>query len=317
MKRVSIIIPAFNEERSISLLTEKILKSISKIHDYNFEIIFVDDGSTDTTLAEIRKVIKKSKPQMSKIIGISLSRNYGKTAALDEGIQRSIGDFLIFMDADLQDDPSEIRNFLRVAETNKAGVVVGNRVNRYKRSLIKKVSSTLANTLIRATANVNIHDINCGFKLLSRDAAKSLTLKSDYHRFIPILCSANGFHVVELEIRQHRRKYGESKYGTSGLVRVTKTLLDATSVIFIFKFKDEPFSFFGKAGGLILVSGMIILLYLTIEWFLGRYIESRPLFFLGILSVITGINLISLGFLGELIGLKRGSGYIRSKQVYE
>lgn len=318
MKKISVVIPAFNEEKSIVPLYRKISKTVRKDKDNQYELVFIDDGSSDETYSQIKKVILQSKKTaLIKVIGITFSKNFGKTAALDEGIKHSTGDYIIFMDADLQDDPQDIHRFVTAIKKKNVDVVIGNRKNRYRKSFIKKISSAIANLTIRAIAGINIHDINCGFKILKRSAATSLILKSDYHRFIPLLCSSNGFTVGEITISQHRRVYGDSKYGSTGLLRFTKSIIDAISITFIFRFKNEPFNFFGKIGGAIFLLGMSILTILSLEWFLGKPIMGRPLFFFGILSVITGINLVSMGFLGELFSYKEAANQQRAKEIID
>lgn len=298
-KTISIILPALNEEMSIPELYQKIVKFSDKISE-KIEIIFVDDGSTDNTLAKMKKVAR-IKSNRIKVKIISFSKNYGKTKALDAAIVKLDGDYVAMLDSDLQDDPKYLIKMRKSIVNDGYDLVVGNRNNKYKKNLIKLLSSFVANASVGLFVRYKIHDMNCGVKFMKREVANSLNLKSDYHRFIPLIAMINGFNIGEVDILQKKRKYGRSKYGATGLFRMIKSLMDMASVVFIYKFKEKPFNLFGKAGFALMFVGIIILIYLTAIWLVGSSIGSRPLLFLGVLLLIVGTNIVGMGLLGELI----------------
>lgn len=297
---ISIIIPAYNESDSLEELFELLKLNTNSIH-IDSEYIFIDDGSTDKTSEVVKTLIKNNKTQ--RIILIAHKRNLGKTQALRNGIQASSGNYILMIDADLQDDPGYLAKFWNHIKSSSFDMVVGNRIKRYKNNYLKKFSSFTINRLVRLIAGYSISDMNCGYKIMNRECAKSLNLKSDYHRYIPFLAMISGFSVGEIEIEQKERKHGESKYGKTGIQRLMKSLMDIISISFIYKFRENPFDLFGRIGVILSGLGGLILAYLGFRWLQGYYIEGRPLFFVGILFIIIGINNISLGLLGELIDI--------------
>lgn len=296
-KLVSIVIPVFNEEGNIEPLFNGIKNSVSKIKGYDFEIIFIDDGSTDKTIEKINS-LKKSD---IKVLHYSMTRNSGKTAALKEGFKMSNGILIITMDGDLQDDPKYISDFIEKIQKDKVDLVTGNRSNRYYRNFLKWVSTHTANYLVKKITDSEIHDMNCGYKIMTSECAKTLILKSDYHRYIPLIASIEGYSVRQMEIIQKKRYSGNSKYGKTGLKRFVVSTLDMISIYFVYKFRKEPFRIFGWVGFILISIGLLILAYLSILWLMGTYINSRPMFFLGILLIIIGTNILGMGLLGELI----------------
>lgn len=298
-KKITIILPVFNEEKSIQPLFG-LLKEKQAVLGCNLEIIFIDDGSTDKSLEKMKNV-KRKKIKNIHVKIISFADNYGKTEALKAAIKVASGDYLAMLDADLQDDPIYLLKFLEKIEKENLDFVIGWRKDRYRDNLIKNLSSKLVNYTMAAFVRYRVHDMNCGFKFMKIEVARKLHLKSDFHRFIPLLVMINGFRVGELVISQKKRQFGVSKYGSSGLKRLVKSVVDMTSILFIYKFRENPFSLFGRVGFLFNFIGFIILLALTVLWFMGQSIGSRPLFFLGVLLMILGTNLIGLGLLGELI----------------
>ena len=297
-KDLSILIPAYNESESLPELYELICSELIKLPIIS-EIVIINDGSTDNTDRVIRDLIKDKKPISTRYICIQ--KNAGKTKAIKTALQYVDSKYILMMDADLQDNPKDIQKFWNAITTTQHSLIVGNRKNRYTKNLIKKGTSKVMNALVKYLAGYEISDMNCGYKIMSYECAKSIPLKSDYHRYIPFLASINGYSVGEVEIEQELRKYGTSKYGKTGIKRFIKSVLDIVSIYFIFNFRENPFNLFGKLGLLLLSAGTLILIYLGIGWLFGNYIYGRPLFFLGILFVIVGINNISLGLLGELI----------------
>lgn len=309
MKKISVILPVLNEEKSVQPLFE-LLKNAQKDLGCRLEIVYVDDGSTDKSLERMKDVRRKKNKNIQVKI-ISFADNYGKTEALKAAIKVASGDYLAMLDADLQDDPVYLVKFLDKIKKENLDFVIGWRKDRYRDNLIKNFSSKLANYTMAAFVRYRVHDMNCGFKFMKIEVARKLHLKSDYHRFIPLIAMINGFRVGEVVISQKKRRFGVSKYGSSGLKRLVKSVIDMTSILFIYKFRENPFSLFGRVGFLFDFVGFVILLALTILWFLGQSIGSRPLFFLGVLLMILGTNLIGLGLLGELIvGNKNEDRYI-------
>jgi len=299
--KISIIIPFYNEAESIRELFEKIQIETLKLSEYDFDFLFVDDGSTDNSINIVKEIMDS---HTNNITIVSLPLNRGKTQALKMAFAKANGDYIITMDADLQDNPIYIKDFINEITSKKLDLVVGYRKNRYKNNIIKLLSSNLANFIVRVFFKYSIHDMNCGYKIFSKKIIKNIYLESDYHRFIPIIATATNFNVGEMIIEQKDRMYGKSKYGKTGIGRSFKFFFDLLSLIFALKFERKPLYFFGKIGFFLSFSGFLILLYLTVLWFAGRSIQSRPLFFMGILNLIVGINFFGFGLLGELINKK-------------
>lgn len=289
---VSFVIPLKDEAETLEPLYRKILESISSLN-LSFEIIFVDDGSTDGSF-EIIKRLHKEDP---KVKGIRFRRNFGKSSALSAGFKKAMGDIVITMDADLQDDPVEIPRFIEMI--NKGyDVVSGWKKIRYD-SLSKTLPSRFFNRLTAWATGVDIHDFNCGFKAYKKDVVKSVEIYGELHRYIPALAYGKGFNVGEIVVTHHPRKYGRSKYGWERLV---KGLLDLFTVVFLTRFFKRPMHIFGGTGAVIFILGFIINLYLLFyKIFTGALIGNRPLLTLGVLCMILGVQSFSLGLLGEMI----------------
>lgn len=288
---ISIVVPVYNEEESLrhffTALME-VLPALSK----EYEVVFVDDGSVDASLA----ILKALHAKHAFVRVFSFRRNMGKSEALTFGFQKAKGDIVVTMDADLQDKPSEIEKLLtRYKEGFE--VVSGWRKDRQdKKKMV--VISRLFNGILQKLFDLDLHDYNCGLKLYTRDAARSLRLYGGLHRFIPILAYQQGFTVAEVPVVHETRKYGKSKYGFSKLWR---DLPDMFTIIFLAKYSKQPLHFFGIIGGLFTLIGSLILSYLTVEHFLGFAINRRPILFFGILLVIAGLQLFFTGFLADLM----------------
>jgi len=297
MKTIDFILPIYNEADSIIELYREICKvKIFFKKKYSINIIFIDDGSNDKSSFILRSLSSKEK----NIRLITFIKNYGKTNAIKAGLKESSADIVILMDTDLQDNPIYLIKMLPLIE--KYDFVIGNRINRYKNNIYKKLSSSFISSLLtNVFPSFEIHDVNCGIKVIRKEVFKNIYLNSDYHRYIPLITYLNGFKVKEVNILQRVRKHGESKYGKTGFNRLINSFTDLIAIVLSMIFLKKPFSFFGKTGLFFLFIGFLILLYLTAKWFLGTPIQSRPLFFLGILLTTTGINLISLGLIGEQI----------------
>ena len=289
---ISIIVPLFNEGESLNLFYDELVKEIRKL-DENYEIIFIDDGSTDNSLKILKEIAAKDK----KVNAYSFRKNQGKAEALTLGFQKSKGDYIVTLDADLQDKPEEISKLLEKAKGGNWGLVCGWRKDR-KDSMTKVISSRLFNFLAGMFWGLKLHDYNCGLKLYSKEAAKSLNLYGGMHRFIPLLVHEQGFTVTEIAVDHDKRKYGNSKYGFS---KVWKDLPDIFTMLFLSKYSKRPFHFFGAAGAFLVLIGVVILGYLTMLRILGETIGQRPLLFFGMLLVISGFQLFFTGFLADLI----------------
>lgn len=287
-KKLSIIIPVYNEENSVAILHKEIVDSLRSL-GHPFEIIFVDDGSTDGTLEELKK--------LSPAKTISFTRNFGKSQALQAGFDEAGGDYIVTMDGDLQDDPAEIPKLVNKIQQN-FDLVCGWKYNRAD-PVSRKIASRVANNAARIFTGIDIHDMNCGFKAYRPQVAKSLRLYGDMHRYIPSVASSMGFAVGEAAVNHRPRKFGASKYGFG---RFMNSAFDFITLIFLRRFTDRPMHFFGLLGSALFVLGLLILGYLSWEKiFEGAAIGSRPLLLLGALLVIVGFQSFSLGFIGELI----------------
>ena len=289
-KMVSFVIPCYNEEESLCQLHEGIVNNVCM--KYEYEIIFVDDGSTDGT----RQVIKRLHDADGNVRMIGFRKNFGKAAALQAGFRAVKGHMVITMDADLQDEPSEIGSFI---EKLNAGfdVVSGWKRNR-KDPFEKRLPSKLFNRTVSFLSGVKLHDFNCGFKAYKSEVVKSLNIYGELHRYIPVLADSKGFKITEICVTHNARKFGKSKYG---MERYLKGFFDSLTVIYLKKFYDKPMHFFGRLGLLCSFAGFIICAYLTVTWFMGQTIGERPLLLLGILLILVGLQFFFMGLIGDII----------------
>lgn len=289
---LSIVVPFLNEMDSLPQLVGEVRAVMAGI-ETDYEILLVDDGSTDNGPGIVRSLCA-AHPQVRLI---RFNRNFGKAAALSAGIAHARGEIIITMDADLQDDPKEIPRFLQEIEAGY-GVVSGWKKKRYD-PLDKTFPSKIFNWIVRKTFALDLHDINCGFKAYTRNAAQALRLYGELHRFTPALLHAAGFSVKELVIAHRARQFGTSKYGFS---RFIKGLFDLATVLLLTRYSARPLHFFGGVAIVLGLFGFLILAYLTVVWFVGLGpIGNRPLLFLGILLITTATQLISVGLVAELI----------------
>lgn len=287
---ISIVIPVFNEKESVAQLHDELISVLNAVGD-DFEIIFIDDGSTDDTLIELQKL----KP----VRIISFTRNFGKSQALQAGFHVAKGEYIFTMDGDLQDDPNEIPNFLQKAKKERFDLVCGWKQNRLD-SVAKRMVSKFANIITSFFTGTTVHDMNCGYKLYRKEVAKTLDFYGDMHRYIPALVSTLGFRIGEIPVYHRKRKFGVSKYGN--FRRLSKSLFDLITLLLLRRFVDRPMHLFGIVGTLLSLIGTLILFYLAyIKIFNGVGIGNRPLLLLGVLLVVIGMQLFSSGFLGELI----------------
>lgn len=285
---ISIVIPVYNEVENVAPLHAELV-SVLDVLKRPYEIIFVDDGSTDGTFEELKK--------LSPATVIGFLRNFGKSQALQAGFDEAQGNYIITLDGDLQDDPHNIPQFLEAGEAGNE-LVCGWR-NKRADAPLKKFTSTVANTVTRVFTGTDVHDMNCCFKLYHRSVAKDLMLYGDMHRYIPSVVAAKGHRVTEIPVTHHPRRFGYSKYGPG---RIFNSIFDFLTLLFLRRFTDRPMHFFGLLGGILLLAGFIVLMYLTwIKFAAGVTIGDRPLLLLGVLLMIIGFQSLSLGFLAELI----------------
>mgnify|MGYP002551442373 FL=1 len=289
-KMVSIVIPVYNEEESLKLLYEKIIENIPE--QYEREIIFVNDGSTDKSVEVIKKLIM----QDTQVHLISFCKNFGKAMALETAFRNAKGDIIITMDADLQDDPIEIPNFLAKIEEGY-DLVSGWKKHRQD-PLEKRLPSKLFNKVTAKLSGVELHDFNCGFKAYRREVTESIDVYGELHRYIPVLAHRKGFRITEIVVHHNKRQYGKSKYGFE---RYLRGLFDSLTVAFLGKYYDRPMHLFGKGGLLCGFVGFVICVYLVVLKIMGQAIGGRPLLVLGVLLIILGVQLFSIGFLGDML----------------
>ena len=287
---ISIIVPLYNEEESVLPLYKELLNSLK---DYKFEIIFINDGSFDNSSEIIKNIIEKD----IKVHLIELYKNYGKSAALSEGFRYCKGDYIATLDADLQDDPSEIPKLIDMLSSNQFDIISGWKKNR-KDPISKRFPSKIFNFFTRFFSGIKIHDFNCGLKVYKKKVVKSIDIYGGMHRYIPVIAKQKGFTTSEKPVHHRSRQFGETKYGTG---RFLHGFFDLLTILFLGKYFIRPLHFFGLFGLINLILGFLINLYLTVGWFNGIPIGNRPILFLGVLLIIIGIQFISLGLLGELI----------------
>jgi glycosyltransferase involved in cell wall biosynthesis len=287
---ISVVIPLYNEEQSLAELSEKITAAID---NYSFEIIFVDDGSTDSSWKVITELNQKS----SRVQGIRFRRNYGKSDALQTGFEEAEGKFIVTMDADLQDDPQEIPALIEMLKDDY-DLVSGWKKKRHD-PITKTIPSRFFNAVTRFTTGIRLHDFNCGLKAYRKEVIDSIYLYGEMHRYVPLLAKWKGFdRIGEKVVNHHPRKYGKTKFGIS---RFLNGFLDLLTLLFVNRYMRQPMHFFGSMGVLFLIVGLGIsgwLAYLKI--FLNQSLSNRPLLFLGILLILLGVQFFSIGFLGEI-----------------
>ena len=293
---LSVVIPLIDEAESLPEL-EAWINRVMVENNFTYEIIFIDDGSSDDSWCIIQK-LKEANPHVK---GIKFQRNYGKSAALNEGFKIAKGEVIITMDADLQDSPDEIPELRKMVLEDGYDIVSGWKKKRYDSTLSKNIPSKLFNAATRSASGIKLHDFNCGLKAYKSKVVKSIEVYGEMHRYIPVLAKWSGFKKFGEKVVEHRaRKYGVTKFGWT---RFINGFLDLASIMFVGKFRKNPMHFFGLWGTLFFFSGFIIFLYLSITkvFFDQTGMTQRPLFFFAILVMIIGSQLFLAGFLGELI----------------
>jgi len=308
---ISIIVPVYEEEESLPELCEWIGRVIAQMEGTTYEIIMVDDGSSDNSWEVIQNLAKSN----LSIKGIRFNRNYGKSAALDTGFKACKGDVVITMDADLQDSPDEIPALYELIKSKKYDLVSGWKQKRHD-PLNKTIPSKIFNGVVRYMTKIKLNDFNCGLKAYSHDVVKSIEVYGEMHRYIPVIAKWAGFKKIGEKVVAHRaRKYGVTKFGWT---RIITGFLDLLSIIFVGKFRKSPMHFFGTMGALSWLIGGLMTAWIIVEKQIQLYIlkvpfkeirdvVEQPLFFLALTLLIVGTQLFLAGFLGELISRSSSS----------
>ena len=314
---ISIVIPLYNEEESLHEL-ESWISSVMKKHDYEYEVIMIDDGSSDQSWDIVEELAKEN----NCVRGVKFRRNYGKAAALYCGFRMAQGEVVITMDADLQDNPEEIPELYNMILNENYDIVSGWKKKRKDPKLTKNIPSKFYNWTVRKISGIKLHDMNCGLKAYKKKVVKSIEVYGEMHRYIPVLAKWAGFHKIGEKVVQHQeRKYGVTKYG---LERFIRGPLDLLSVMFISKFGKKPMHFFGMWGTVMFVIGFLIAtglgvykLYYVYHGMRARLITDNPFFYLAITVMIIGTQLFLAGFTGELISRNstERNNYLIDKEI--
>ena len=288
---ISVVVPSYNEKESLPELSERLRVALDAAAR-QWEVWLIDDGSNDGSDAAMR-ALHASDPRFKVI---RFRRNYGKSAALALGFKHARGRVVITMDADLQDDPAEIPNL--IAKLDQGYDMVSGWKKKRHDPLSKTLPSRFFNFVTGKMSGIDIHDFNCGLKGYRSDVVKSVRIYGEMHRYIPVLAKMAGFTVAEIPVQHHARKYGKTKFGIS---RFFKGFLDLMTVMFTSRYTQRPLHVFGTIGSLMFGLGLLINLWLTIEWLMGHPVSNRPMLLLGILLMLLGIQLISTGLIAEMI----------------
>lgn len=293
MEKVSFVVPIFNEKDNIEPLCQAISAAMEPT-PYPFEMILVNDGSIDDTWLEISRVSKDYK----NLIGIDLNTNYGQSSALSAGIDQAVGELIVLMDGDMQNDPADVPMMLDILKEKDCDVVSGERVNRKDAAISRRVPSRIANYFIRLITGVKLRDYGCALRVFRSDVARNLGLYGELHRFIPVLAVLQGARMEQVPVRHHRRKFGKSKYGMGRTLRVVSDLL---LIVFFKRYQNRPIHFFGTLGILTFGAGAIIDIYFLVLKLMGNDIWGKPLLLLGFMLTIGGIQIITIGIISEIL----------------
>jgi len=288
MRELSVVITVMNEEENIQPLVQAIRKALQQL---DYEIIFVDDGSTDSTRKKIKEIMD------DRIVLVELRKNYGQSTAMTAGIDYSTGKYIALLDGDLQNDPEDIPFMLEKLKAEDWDVVAGNRKNRKDGMFLRKIPSQIANAIIRSMTKVYIQDYGCTLKVFKREIAEDLGLYGELHRFIPVLASMQGARITQVDVKHHARQFGKSKYG---LGRTFRVMSDLITMVFFRKYSQKPMHLFGTMGFVCFFIGILINIYLLILKIMGHDIWGKPLLILGLMLLLGGIQLITIGILAEV-----------------
>jgi len=293
MEKVSFVVPIFNEKDNIEPLCHAIHTAMEPT-DYPFEMILVNDGSSDNSWAEISRM----SGDYSNLVGVDLSTNYGQSSALSAGIDQAVGELIVLMDGDMQNDPADVPMMLDILKEKDCDVVSGERTHRKDAALSRRVPSRIANFFIRLITGVKLRDYGCALRVFRGDIARNLGLYGELHRFIPVLAVLQGARMEQVPVRHHQRKFGKSKYGMGRTFRVISDLL---LIVFFLRYQNRPIHFFGTLGLVIFGAGAVIDLYLLVLKLLGNEIWGKPLLLLGIMLTLGGIQIITIGIISEIL----------------
>ena len=284
----SVVVCVYNEEKNIHPLIEQVEAALE---GHTFEIIYVDDGSTDGTLHQLKTA------NSAHLTIIELRKNFGQSSALAAGIDHARGEFIVTMDGDLQNDPADIPAMLQMAKERDLDLVAGIRANRQDGMFLRKIPSNIANFFIRKLSGVKMKDYGCALKVFRSEIAKNMGLYGELHRFIPVLASLEGARIAQMNVRHHARRFGTSKYG---LERTFKVISDLILMLFMKKYLQRPMHLFGNLGVLTFLAGALISFYLLVLKIMGQDIWGRPLLILGVMLILAGIQLITIGLVTEI-----------------
>ncbi len=289
MKELSVVICVYNEEENIAPLSRQIMEALE---GFDYEAIFVNDGSSDKTKSEILKINHEN------FTLLDLKMNYGQSTALQAGIDLAQGEYIALLDGDLQNDPTDIPMMLKMAKEEDWDLVAGTRANRKDGMFLRKVPSKIANYVIRQSTGTKIKDLGCTLKVFTYDTAKSIHIYGELHRYIPVLASLEGAtRITQVDVNHRPREFGKSKYNLS---RTTKVISDLLLMVFFKKYLQKPMHFFGALGIVTLGIGILINIYMLVLKFAGHDIWGKPLLLLGILLVMGGIQFFTIGIIAEL-----------------
>ncbi|NUO01287.1 MAG: glycosyltransferase family 2 protein [Saprospiraceae bacterium] len=286
--KLSVVVTVYNEAPNIRPLVARITEALDGM---DYEILYVDDGSTDDTLKELYSI------QNPRLRVVEFRKNYGQSLALMAGMDYAKGEYIATLDGDLQNDPSDIPMMLNIAETGGWDLVAGERVNRQDGFVLRKIPSRIANFIIRNAAGVNLRDYGCALKVFRGEMAKELGLYGELHRFIPVLAHLEGARITQVPVKHHARQFGQSKYGIG---RTFKVISDLLLMLFFKRYMQKPMHLFGNVGVLLFAVGAIINFYLIILKILGHDIWGKPLMILGLMLIIAGIQLVTVGIVIEI-----------------
>ncbi len=289
MKQLSLVICVYNEELNIRPLSEQIIEALD---GYDYEAIFVDDGSTDRTREEIMAINDE------RFVLLELKKNYGQSSALQAGIDQAKGRHIVLLDGDLQNDPADIPMMLKMAVDGNWDMVAGVRANRKDGAFLRKIPSKIANYIIRESTGIKMKDLGCTLKVFSNEAAKSITIYGELHRFIPVLLALEGnVRITQVDVNHRAREFGKSKYNLS---RTTKVMSDLLLMLFFKKYLQRPMHLFGGLGIITFFLGVLINIYMLALKLMGNPIWGKPLLMLGMMLVLGGIQFITIGIVAEL-----------------
>lgn len=285
---LSVVVTVYNERENIRPLIDQINAALT---GFDYEIVYVDDGSNDGTLRELYSI------DDPRLVVVEFRKNYGQSAALMAGIDQARGAFIATMDGDLQNDPSDIPAMLKLVESDEWDLVVGERVNRQDNALLRKIPSRIANYIIRQSSGVHLRDYGCALKVFRGEIAKDLGIYGELHRFVTVLAALEGARITQVPVKHHARKFGESKYG---LGRTFKVVSDLLLMLFLKKYMAKPMHLFAQTGMAMFGIGVLINLYLLVLKIMGNDIWGKPIMVLGMILLLGGIQLITIGIVVEI-----------------